>query len=68
MLLWWWFLLLLHFLVMFVFMWRAGYGLGLADMQNMGNWAPIALVTRETLKRAFKRLNGTRLNTVRYGT
>ena len=27
-----------------------------------------SLVTRETLKRAFKRLNGTRFNTVRYGT
>ena len=26
------------------------------------------LVTRETLKRAFKWLNGTQLNTVRYGT
>ena len=25
------------------------------------------LVTRETPKRAFKRLNGTQLNTVRYG-
>ena len=27
-----------------------------------------SLVTRETLKRAFKRLNGTQLNIVRYGT
>ena len=40
---------------------------GVADVCQSGSDG-VPLVTRETLKRAFKRLNGTGLNTVRYGT